>query len=136
MTKKLRKIQLYSWLLLIIIIPIILVFTVLGIKESAINDGPIESVKTSAMVASVDNETFFIGIKKVNALTTLEVIVKRSIKSPSATLYGTYKNKKQVIGQLNEKGRYSFELPAHFERLLILDNIKTVELLNTDLRWE
>ena len=88
------------------------------------------------MVASVDNETFFIGIKKVNALTTLEVIVKRPIKSPSATLYGTYKNKKQVIGQLNEKGMYRFELPEHFERILILDNIKTVELLNTELRWE
>lgn len=136
MTKKLRKTHLYSWLLLIIIIPIILVFAVLGIKESAINDGPIESIKTAAMVTAVDNETFFIGIREVDALTTLEVVVKRPIKSPSATLYGSYKNKQQVIGQLNEKGIYSFELIQHFERILILDNIKTVELLNTELKWE
>lgn len=136
MTKKLRKAHLYTWLLLIIIIPIVLIFAVLGMKESAIEDGPIQNIETTAMVTSIDNETFFIGIKEVDTLKTLEVIVKRGIKSPSATVYGMQENSKQLIGQLNEKRVYSFELSTQFDRILILDNIKTVELLNTKLIWE
>jgi hypothetical protein len=135
MTRGLRIAHKYIWLLLFIVVPVLIVFVVNGIEEPILMDADVNTSPGIANIISLDDDRFFIGIDKGDSISSLEIIVKKPLKSTSSSVFGIHKNHKTYIGNIDKKGVYEFQIYKNFERILIVDGIKEAEILNQKLKW-
>ena len=110
MTSGLRKAHQYIWLLLLIIVPLIMVFSIKDLDvfsserntTSQTNGSKKESLKTS------ENELIKASVFESH----MEIILKSTLKTSSSVVYemDTKGNKSIIIGQLTSAGIYNFNI--------------------------
>jgi len=132
MNSGLRKTHKYSWLLLLIIIPLIMFFSMKGLVlfESTNETGINSNFSRSISDKDFENDL----IKVAFYPKSIEIILKTTLKNASSTVYTVDdKNKKQkVIGQLTTAGIYTFEINDIPKNIMLYDNIKDVLITKTN----
>ena len=128
MTSGLRKAHKYIWLLLVIIVPIIIIFSIkdLNIFSSESND--ISELKGSKEISlkSVEDDIVKASVYKNH----IEIILKTTLKNSSSVVYAMNDkgNRSHIIGQLTTAGVYNFNINNLPKGLIIYDALKNVEI--------
>ncbi|MEO0527161.1 MAG: hypothetical protein AAFZ89_08040 [Bacteroidota bacterium] len=139
MTSDLRKTHKILWLILAMTIPILVVLSVLGIREQGLNDNGM-SVKNSGDKKELvlENDLFTIYKDKKSVDHQLLVFLKKSLPSPAASVYAISSKgaKGMYLGELDKKGVYHFKIKGAIEGLQIYDEIKKEEITNVALQWD
>ncbi len=123
MTSGLRKIHKYSWLLLVIIIPLIMIFALKDVSLSSGND----SVTTYEFSKGTILNTAENDLIKVSLLSnSIEIILKRTLKNASSIVYNSdlSGNKNQIIGQISTVGIYTFNIETPPKSIILYDDLK------------
>jgi len=132
MNSGLRKIHKYSWLLLLIIIPLIMFFSMknLVLFESTKEDGISHSFSRTNPDRDFENDL----IKVAFYPKSIEIILKTTLKNASSTVYAVHDNdeKQKVIGELTAAGIYTFKINDIPKNIMIYDNIKDVLITKTN----
>ena len=131
MTSGLRKAHRYSWLILGVVVPVMIVFAIKDLNLDATNPG--KSVNTEFtkknFKSAFENEL----IKVAFTSNSIELILKKTLKNASSVVYAVDKNGvKTVIGQLTTAGKYQFSVNQTPKNILIQDKIKGVLITQTD----
>jgi hypothetical protein len=128
MTFGLRKAHKYIWLALVLIIPIIIIFS---IKDLAVFSSEKEDVSQieyseNKNIASFENDI----IRASFSENQIEVILKTSLKNSSSVVYAidAKGNKFEVIGQLTTAGVYTFKSNTRPKGIIISDDLKNVQI--------
>ena len=124
MTSGQRKAHKYIWMLLGIVIPVIILFsikdlTVFSFKKDT--SSKFELLMTDALKVA-ENDI----IKVALFSDSITVILKRTLKNPSSILYSIdlEGNKEKVIGQLSTLGIYNFKITELPKGILLYDTLK------------
>ncbi|WP_299247066.1 hypothetical protein [uncultured Aquimarina sp.] len=136
MTSGLRKTHKIIWIILLITVPVLIMFSIHSIKEPLLTDNDVLlSEKISGQRSVLENDTFYISIKEQNSSNALQVILKKPLKTASSIVYsltpsngnGTY------LGTLSKKGIYQFEVDKSTRSIRIYDEIKKNNIINITL---
>lgn len=130
MTTPLRKTHKVLWILLAIIMPILIVFSIGSIKNVLLTDNDVIVNSTSGETL-LENQQFTVSVHKTNRIQTLHIVLKTPLKNASSLVYSTPKD--VLIGTLTKKGIYAFELPLGSNGIRIYDEIKETDILNIAL---
>ena len=124
MTSGQRKAHKYIWMLLGIVIPVIILFsikdlTVFSFKKDT--SSKFELLMTDALKVA-ENDV----IKAALFSDSITVILKRTLKNPSSILYSIdlEGNKEKVIGQLSTLGIYNLKITELPKGILLYDILK------------
>ncbi len=133
MTTGLRKAHKYIWLLLIIIVPMIMFFSVKDLdlfSSRTITASQVTGSKKMSL-KSYENDIVKIAVFESH----LEIILKMTLKNSSAVVYEMDKkgNKSNVLGQLTTAGIYNFNINNLPKGIIIYDDIKQVEITKFSL---
>ena len=123
MTSGLRKVHKYSWLLIVIIIPLIMIFALKNISSLSAND----SVTTYESSKNIILKTAENDLIKVALLSnSIEIILKKTLKNASSIVYisDLSGNKNQIIGQISTVGIYTFNIETSPKSIILYDELK------------
>ncbi len=133
MTSELRKAHKYIWLLLIIIVPVIMFFSIkdLDLFSSGTNTASQLSGSKKVTLKSFENDIVKIAVFEGH----IEIILKTTLKNSSSVVYEMNEkgNKSNVIGQLTTAGIYNFNINNLPKGIIIYDEIKLVEITKFSL---
>jgi len=132
MNSGLRKAHKYSWLLLLIIIPLIMFFSIkdLMLFESTKNADINPNFSRSITDRDFENDLFKVAFYPKN----IEIILKTTLKNASSTVYAVDDNnkKQKIIGQLTTAGIYFFDINDIPKNIMIYDDIKEELITKTN----
>jgi len=135
MTSRLRKIHKYIWLLLLIVVPVIMVFSIKDLDIFSSENNATLQLKSSK---KANLKTFENDIVKASVFENhIEIILKSTLKNSSSIVYemGEKGNKSDVIGQLTTAGVYSFNINNLPKGIIIYDELKQVEITKFSFQW-
>ena len=128
MTSGLRKVHKYIWLILVIIIPIIIIFSIKDLGVFSSENGAALQIENSKKVniGSFENDL----IKATLTGSQIKIVLKATLKNSSSVVYvtDTKGNKLEIIGQLTTAGIYSFNSNARPKGIIISDDLKDVQI--------
>ncbi len=123
MTSALRKAHKYSWLLLILLIPLIMIFALKDVPLLSNNEAltTFESSKGN-IIKTAENDLLKVSVRS----NSIEVILKRTIKNASSIIYNSDSkgNKNHIIGQISTVGIYTFNIETPPKSIVLYDNLK------------
>jgi hypothetical protein len=123
-----RKAHKYIWLLLIIIIPVIVFFSVKNLDLFSSENNTPSQLKGSEKISlkSAENDLIKIAVYE----NSIELILKSTLKNSSSIVYEMDKkgNKSNVLGQLTTAGIYNFNINNPPNGIIIYDDLKQVEI--------
>ena len=123
MTSGLRKAHKYIWLLLIIIVPVIMFFSIKDLDfSSSENDSITFETSKKNPLKTTENNLIRVTLYK----DSIEIILKSTLKNASSIVYAskTSRIKKQIIGQLTSAGIYNFSIEKQPISILVYDELK------------
>ncbi len=133
MTSGLRKAHKYIWLLLIIIVPVIMFFSIkdLDLFSSKTNTASQLTGSKKMSLKSFENDIVKTAVFEGH----IEIILKTTLKNSSSVVYEMDEkgNKSNVIGQLTTAGIYNFNINNLPKGIIIYDAIKQVEITKFSL---
>ena len=136
MTSGLRKAHKYIWLLLIIIVPVIMVFSIKDLDIFSSENNTISQLKGSKKVSLKTSEN---NIIKASVFENhVEIILKSTLKNSSSVVYEMDEkgNKSGIIGQLATAGIYNFNISTLPKGIIIYDDLKDVEITKLSFKWD
>lgn len=124
MTSGQRKAHRYIWLLLILLVPLLIIFSTKDLNLTHLDTTTSAKPKISkdTLIKVVENEL----IKASLYSNSIEIILKSTLKNASSIVYETDSkgNKIRIIGQLNTSGIYNFKLETQPKSILVYDGLK------------
>ena len=123
MIKPLRKRHLQIWTALAVLIPLGIIAAWLSIpqqaKDKLLQPSPVQALPIVLASADKDNYTVRIRSNRDTSQLQLEWINKNILTYPTATIYKTRKNEKDIssgalIGRIEARGNYYFKLDSTF----------------------
>jgi len=136
MTSGLRKAHKYIWLLLIIVVPVIMYFSVKNLDVfSSVNNASSQLIGSKKVsLKSYENEIVRTSVFESH----VEIILKSTLKNSSSIVYEMDKkgNKSNVIGQLTTAGIYNFDINNLPKGIIIYDDLKQVEITKFSFKWD
>ena len=119
MTSGLRKAHKFSWILIAVVGVVFLFFTIQQLN-----------FQTEEFSKVNENEQVKILMKN----NQVEVIIKSSLKTSSSVVYALKENgeKGEALGQVGTVGIYRFNTTNPIKGIVIIDQIKDVELTKLD----
>lgn len=136
MTSGLRKVHKYIWLLLLIIVPVIMFFSIKDLDIFSSENNATSQLKGSK---KVNLKTFENDIVKASVFENhIEIILKSTLKNSSSIVYemGEKGNKSDVLGQLTTAGIYNFVINNLPKGIIIYDELKQVEITKFSFQWD
>jgi len=136
MTSGLRKVHKYIWLLLLIIVPVIMFFSIKDLDIFSSENNATSQLKGSK---KVNLKTFENDIVKASVFENhIEIILKSTLKNSSSIVYemGEKGNKSDVLGQLTTAGIYNFDINNLPKGIIIYDELKQVEITKFSFQWD
>ena len=127
MTSGLRKAHKYIWIVLAILIPIIIGFSVkdLSIFSAEEHLEIISTVNSKTILKTGENELLKVSVFEKDSMTSVEIILKTPLKHPSLGVFLAKNNERgHFIGQLNAVGIYNFEVTTIPKGIIVYDDIK------------
>ncbi len=136
MTSGLRKAHKYIWLLLIIIVPVMMVFSIKDLDIFSSDNNTISQLKGSKKVSLKTSENDIIKASVFER--HVEIILKSTLKNSSSVVYEMDEkgNKSGVIGQLTTAGIYNFNINILPKGIIIYDDLKDVEITKLSFKWD
>lgn len=115
MTSGLRKAHKFSWIFIAVIGIVFLFFTIQQLNFQTQKTGKTNE-NEQVKISQNDNQ--------------VKVIVKSSLKTSSSVVYALKKNgeRGEVLGQVGTVGIYTFNITNPIQGIVIIDQIKDVEL--------
>ena len=133
MTSGLRKAHKYIWLLLIIMVPVIMVFSIKDLDVFSSENNRPSQLKGSKQVSlnSFENDIIKMAVFESH----VEIILKSTLKNSTSIVYAmdAKGNKSNVIGQLTTAGIYNFKINNLPKGIIIYDDLKQVEITKFSL---
>ena len=128
MTSRLRKAHKYSWLLLIIIVPVMMFFSIKDLDIFSSDNNSTSQLNGSNKMSLKVSENEL--VKFVVFESHVEIILKTTLKNSSSIVYEMDEkgNKSSVIGQLTTAGIYEFDINKLPKGIIIYDTLKDVEI--------
>lgn len=132
MTSGLRKAHKYIWLLLLIIVPVLMFFSIKDLNYSK----PQNDTETSfefgnynILMTDENNLLKAVAVKTEHAI-ELDFEIKTPFKSASSEVYELNENNKKgnYLGMITSAKTYSFELNTNATGILIYDSLKKREI--------
>ena len=109
MTSGLRKAHKYIWLALVVIIPIIIIFSIKDLSVFSSEKDEVSQIEYSENenITSFENDI----IRASFSENKIEIILKTTLKNSSSVVYAVDAegNKSKIIGQLTTAGIYTFK---------------------------
>lgn len=139
MNFKQRKKHKIIWLLLLVTVPILLVFTIVNLKNPVFPaDNSQHAVKTEGKQIILEDATFTVFLDRQNTANNLQIFLKKSLESPTSLVYAISANKPKgdYLGTLTAKGNYVYNIKRTTASVKIYDAIKKEELINIPLSWD
>ena len=132
MNSGLRKVHKYSWLLLLIIVPLIIFFSMKNLVPFESTNKADINPKFSKAIPDRDFENYLVKVAFYPK--NIEIILKTTLKNASSTVYAVDDNhkKQKVIGQITTAGIYTFEINNIPKNIMIYDDIKDVLITKTN----
>ncbi len=128
MTSGLRKAHKYIWLILVIIIPIVILFSIKDLAIFSSENDEVSQIKYSEnkKIVSFENDI----VRASFSENQIKIILKTTLKNPSSVVYAidAKGNKFLVIGQLTTAGIYTFKSNASPKGIIISDDLKDVQI--------
>ena len=128
MTSGLRKAHKYIWLLIAISIPILISFSIKNLDVFSSKSDLVSEVESNKrnVIKVAENNLIKVSLIKKDAINSIEVILKSTLKNPSSLVYELKKNneKGELIGQLTTIGIYNFNTKESINGIIIYDDIK------------
>ena len=136
MTSGLRKAHKYIWLLLIIIVPVIMVFSIKDLDIFSSENNTTSQLKGSKKVSLKTSENDIIKASVFER--HVEIILKSTLKNSSSVVYEMDEkgNKSGVIGQLTTAGIYNFNINILPKGIIVYDDLKDVEITKLSFKWD
>lgn len=139
MTADHRKVHKIIWSVLAFIVPLLIIFSVLGIRKPVLTDADLfikSPLQKKHLV--LENEIVTIFLEKQNTVNTLQIFIKRSLQSPASSVYATSsKNSRDTyLGVVDKKGAYTFNIERSAKGIKIYDELKNEDLINIELPWD
>ncbi len=136
MTSGLRKAHKYIWLLLIIIVPVIMVFSIKDLDIFSSENNTLSQLKGSKKVNLKTSENDIIKASVFER--HVEIILKSTLKNSSSVVYEMDEkgNKSGVIGQLTTAGIYNFNINNLPKGIIVYDDLKDVEITKLSFKWD
>ena len=136
MTSGLRKAHKYIWLLLIIIVPVMMVFSIKDLDIFSSENNTISQLKGSKKVSLKTSENDIIKASVFER--HVEIILKSTLKNSSSVVYEMDEkgNKSGVIGQLTTAGIYNFNINNLPKGIIVYDDLKDVEITKLSFKWD
>lgn len=133
MTSGLRKAHKYIWLLLVIVVPTLIVFAIKNLEFFPSENNAAATFSASKDTALTSKENAIIKVSVFE--NSIEIILKTTLKSASSIVYSldANGNKSKSIGQLTTAGIYTFKTDAMPKGILIIDELKNIELTKLTL---
>ncbi len=132
MTSGLRKAHKYIWLLLIIIVPVIMIFSIkdLDIFSSKAKETSLYKSSKSNIIKVAENNLIKASLIEIDSSNSIEIILKTTLKNPTSIVYeiDNSGNKSDIIGQLTTSGIYNFKLNKLLKGVIIYDALKNEEI--------
>lgn len=129
MTSGLRKWHKYMWLIIVVIVPLVIIFSIKN--RTAFSSESNIVLKTEALKNGESHhlENDFIRVTLAN--NSIEILLKQPLKSASSVVYSlNEKGLKDVfIGQLSTVGFYNYKLTEPFNGIVIYDILKEKEIM-------
>ncbi|MEH6535327.1 MAG: hypothetical protein V7719_02965 [Psychroserpens sp.] len=136
MTSGLRKAHKYIWLLLIIVVPVIMVFSIKDLDIFSSENNTASQLMGSKKVSlnSFENDIVKTSVFESH----IEIILKSTLKNSSSIVYDMDEkgNKSNVIGQLTTAGIYNFNINSLPKGIIIYDDLKHVEITKFSFKWD
>ncbi len=136
MTSGLRKAHKYIWLLLIIIVPVMMVFSIKDLEIFSSENNTTSQLKGSKKVSLKTSENDIIKASVFER--HVEIILKSTLKNSSSVVYEMDEkgNKSGVIGQLTTAGIYNFNINNLPKGIIVYDDLKDVEITKLSFKWD
>ncbi len=136
MTSGLRKAHKYIWLLLIIIVPVMMVFSIKDLEIFSSENNTTSQLKGSKKVSLKTSENDIIKASVFES--HVEIILKSTLKNSSSVVYEMDEkgNKSGVIGQLTTAGIYNFNINILPKGIIVYDDLKDVEITKLSFKWD
>jgi len=136
MTSGLRKVHKYIWLLLLIIVPVIMFFSIKDLDIFSSENNATSQLKGSKKVnlKTFENDIVIASVFENH----IEIILKSTLKNSSSIVYemGEKGNKSDVLGQLTTAGIYNFDINNLPKGIIIYDELKQVEITKFSFQWD
>ena len=128
MTSGLRKAHKYIWLALVVIIPIIIIFSIKDLSVFSSEKDEVSQIEYSENenITSFENDI----IRASFSENKIEIILKTTLKNSSSVVYAVDAegNKSKIIGQLTTAGIYTFKNNAKPKGIIISDDLKDIQI--------
>lgn len=136
MNSKQRKAHQYIWILLILAVPIIIIFSIKDLSILSLENEKILTHNESkeAPINSFENDL----VQVVVYQKSIKTILKRTLKNASSIVYATDNkgNRLHVIGQLTTTGIYNFSTENLPKGIVIYDELKNIEITKFLFKWD
>ncbi len=136
MNSGLRKVHTYIWLLLIIIIPIVIFFSMKDLAIFSSESDNLSQIKGSQKqsLTSFENDLIKASVYE----NSIELILKSTLKNPSSIVYEMNEEgaKSYSIGQMTSAGIYNFNIHTKPKGIVIYDALKNVEITKFSFKWD
>lgn len=136
MNSGLRKAHTYIWLLLVVIIPIVIFFSIKNLALYSSESDAVSQIKDSNKkhLTSFENELIKASVYE----NSIELILKSTLKNPSSIVYEMNEEgtKSNSIGQMTSAGIYNFTIHKLPKGIIIYDAIKNVEITKFSFKWD
>ena len=136
MTSGQRKVHKIIWLLLAIIIPLIMIFSVKDLTDlSSTNNQKFQKINSKEKsLNGFENEL----IKATVYEKYLEIILKSTLKSASSVVYemDVEGEKTNIIGQLTSAGLYKFNINKIPKGIIVYDELKKTSITKFLFKWD
>ncbi len=136
MTSGLRKAHKLIWLLLLVIVPTLMFFSIrdLDIFSSENTSIPKYDGSNKANLNSYENDV----VKATVFEAHVEIILKSTLKNSSAVVYDMNKQgeRSTILGQLTTAGIYNFNINNLPKGIIIYDALKEVEITKFSFKWD
>ncbi len=133
MNYKQRKAHKFIWLLLLIIIPTIMFFSIkdLDLFSSNPNNSSQLSGPKKTPISIFENDIVKASVYE----SKIEIILKKTLKNASSVVYeiNSEGKKGQLIGQLTTAGIYDFNIHNLPKGIIIYDDLKQAEITKLSL---
>lgn len=136
MTSGQRKAHKYIWLALLIVMPILIVFSIKDLNpfigETLIE--PTSDFKTSRTSQTAENDLISI----VTQQDRLEIRVKTTVKYTTTLVYtlNSKDQKQELLGQIGATGFYSFPIKSKIHGIELYDGLKAQTITKLKFSWD
>lgn len=134
MIAKLRKRHVFTWVVLALLIPVLIVLAYTNVRKMPVQDfSTVQAQALTELIGNTQGNYVLVNIRKQEAKHQVEAVILKPIQAANTMLQLKSGNKNIDLGRLGSKGIYRFDLPKNISvsgsmEVVVYDQIKKVEI--------